>query len=385
MVRSRTSAVCLSLATAGLLVALTAGCATTKYVDSVTVSEGGVALPEGFRPLKGHADPIVGGDFYGTYPRYIFSERDQMVMVYVPSQTITMGGGLGDDEVPARQVVVNHFYVDLHEVTNLQFDCMYRTYKKGGSKSLCKMLTCDPCAVAGPLSDNRWMGADKDYDDDCRNAWDCDRRVSCEYRRYWVPCVNDSHPVRNVSWREAWHYSRWAGKDLPSEAQWEAAARGNDRRIFPWGNQEQSETTRYLCNARTGVADFDGYEFTAPVLSYAAGVSPFGAYNMSGNVWEWCGDWYDPGRYAYPSDEDPPSGLQRGPLPFGDRFYPNPWDKDIPEARVGPMRGDARIFRGGSFTNPIQDCRVTARASAGPDSRQHNVGFRCILPLPPQT
>lgn len=370
----------------GLLV-MSAGCASKHYVEGTSLDTG-VTLPPGFHALKGHADPADGGDFYGPYPRFIFSERDKMVMVYVPTQTIMMGGGIGPDEVPAREVLVSHFYVDLHEVTNLQFDCMYRTYdqKHRGKKKGCPLtrMLCspDPCAMYS--LDERWMHTDGEYEDDCMDAWDCDREITCLYRKYWQPCVNDGHPVRNVTWREAWHYSRWATKELPSEAQWEAAARGSDRRVFPWGNEEISEVTRYLCNHRTGVEDFDGYEFTAPVLSYAAGVSPFGAYNMSGNVWEWCGDWYDPGRYAYPSSEDPASGLDRGPKPFGDRYYPNPWDKVIPEGRVGPMRGYTRAMRGGSFTNPIEMCRVDTRASAGPDVRQHNVGFRCVLVLPPE-
>ena len=102
-------------------------------------------------------------------------------------------------------------------------------------------------------------------------------------------------------------------------------------------------------------------------------------------MWEWCADWYDPGRYAYPSDEDPATGLDRGPRAFGDRNYPNPLAKDIREARVGPPVGAQRVIRGGSFTDPIQRCRVDARAAAGPGVRQHHVGFRCALPLPPPT
>jgi formylglycine-generating enzyme required for sulfatase activity len=293
----------------------------------------GVNLPQGFYPLSGQYDLENPDDHYDGWPRYIMSVSDEMVMAYVPAQTFMMGGGTDLDEVPAREVRVSHFYVDIHEVTNRQFSRYSPT---------------------GP------------------------------YTRYYLPGVNDHHPARNVTWVEAHDYAAWAGKTLPTEAQWEAAARGSDRRIYPWGNEEQSDVTRYLCNASTGRESFDGYQGPAPVMSYSAGISPFGVFNMAGNVWEWCADWYDPGRYAYPSEEDPPSALERGALPFGDRNYPSPGHKDIREARVGPPIGVERAIRGGSFMEPIQRCRVDTRASLPPAARRNNVGFRCVLMLPPE-
>lgn len=293
----------------------------------------GVSLPSGFYPLWGQFDPNDPEDNCNGWPRYIISVADGMVMAYVPSQVIMMGGGTGLDEVPARSVRISHFYMDIHEVTNQQFG-------RYSSRGL--------------------------------------------YRRFHTPGLNDHHPVRNVSWFEAHGYAEWARKMLPSEAQWEAAARGEDRRLYPWGNDEQSEVTRFLCNASTGRGNYDGFQGPAPAMSCAPGASPFGVFNMAGNVWEWCADWYDPGRYAYPSDEDPPSALQRGLLPFGDRNYPSPAHKDIREARVGPPIGSERAIRGGSFTDPIQRCRVDARGSLHPDARRSNVGFRCVLPLLPE-
>lgn len=365
-------------------------CGSHRHCEGIPAGEemsGSTQLPDGFRPLRGHDNAQDGGDNYNGWPRFIFSQRDRMVMVYVPSQTFTMGGGTQPDEVPARQVRVQHFYIDLHEVTNIQFDCFRSTARFAGAAGSKSSRRCplNPCGVladdSGPLA---WVELEKSYPGACWSPWCCDQDPGqiCKYLAYWTPCVNDNHPVRNVSWCEAWSYSNWSRKQLPSEAQWEAAARGDDRRIYPWGNQDQSEVTRYLLNARTARENFDGYEYTAPVLTYAAGVSPYGAFNMAGNVAEWCGDWYDLGRYGYPSDEDPPTGLQRGPKPFGDRYYPNPWDKDFPEARVGPMRGSERAIRGGSFTDPIDRCRVDVRWTAGPEVHQQNVGFRTILLLP---
>jgi formylglycine-generating enzyme required for sulfatase activity len=293
----------------------------------------GVSLPDGFYPLSGQYDLSNPEDHYNGWPRYIVSVTDGTVMAYVPSQTLMMGGGTGLTEVPARTVRVGHFYMDIHEVSNRQFSRYSST---------------------GP------------------------------YRTFYLPGRNDHQPVRGVSWFDAQGYADWARKTLPTEAQWEAAARGSDRRIYPWGNDEQSEVTRYLCNASTVRESFDGYDGPAPVMNYAPGVSPFGHFNMAGNVWEWCSDWSDPGRYAYPSEEDPPSALQRSALPLGDRNYPSPAHKEIRDSRVGPPVGTERAIRGGSFMDPIQRCRVDTRASLPPDARRNNVGFRCVLVLQPE-
>jgi|GEM_PF-665436 len=394
---------------AGLLLATSTGCQPTqsKLADRAADLPMAAHLPPGFYPLTGHAAQGNPDDCYNGWPRYIVCENDNMVMAYVPTQTITMGGGLGRDEVPARKVVINHFYADIHEVTNVQFD---RFRKAAAERKPCaKVLDPMGLVTRSQLAKNRqkdrpWEESEAyhtyEYEYACReqgkqmlypetslNYWLWNGQTPADidfYLDYWKPGLNNNHPARNVSWWEAWYYSKWVGKTLPTEAQWEAAARGTDQRIFPWGNDDVSETTRYLCNAKTDRESFDGYEYTAPVLNFAAGVSPHGLYNMAGNVWEWCADWYDPGRYAYPSDEDPAMGMERGTKAFGDANYPNPLGKDIREGRVGPLRGDERAIRGGSFADPIDRCRVDARTSARPDVHRNNVGFRCVLPLPPE-
>lgn len=371
------------VAASGLILAM-CGCACHNCKSS---EEMAVQLPRGFHPLRGYETGDAGATHNG-WPRYIYSEQDHMVMVYVPSQEILMGGGTQPDEVPARHVRVNHFYIDIHEVTNSQFGCFVRTAKeiKVVGPGRCGEEVCAPMlheeCVDVP-NDTTWVDQQIGK---CFGNWKTVKPQSISmFRQYWKPSINNSHPVRAVSWREAWQYSRWSGKRMPSEAQWEAAARGDDGRVYPWGNQTQSDVTRYLCNARTGRANWDGYDYTAPVLSYAGGVSPYGAFNMAGNVREWCGDGYDLGRYGYPSEEDPPTATPRGALPFGDTYYPNPWDKDAPDARVGPYLSSERSIRGGSFADPIERCRVDSRWAAGPDVHMNNVGFRTILPLPPQS
>jgi len=372
-----------ALAAVGTCVAaLSLGCSQGK--PAAAMNDDGdespsVELPPGFYPLRGHFESDNPDDHYNGWPRFIASARDHMIMVYVPTQTFMMGGGTGPNEGPARTVTVNHFYVDLHEVTNHQFA---RFFKATGGDYPGRPSACPICALfADDDDEEEELAVSRARHSFPRLASFVANR---SFRAYWVPSVNDAHPVRNVNWYEAWAYAQWARKALPTEAQWEAAARGSDRRIYPWGNDAQSDQTPYLANTATSRANFDGYETTAPALSYASGVSPFGAYNMAGNVWEWTADWYDLARYAYPSAEDPPTSVERGAKPFGDRNYPNPGPKDIREARVGPVSGSRRVIRGGSFTNPIEQCRVDTRASLDPHVHQANVGFRCVLPLPPE-
>ena len=163
------------------------------------------------------------------------------------------------------------------------------------------------------------------------------------------------HPVVQVSWRDAASYAAWAGKRLPTEAEWEYAARGglvNQR--YAWGDELEPDG-EHRCNIWQG--DFptrntrdDGFEITAPVRSYQP--NGHGLWQMAGNVWEWCADWFSPDYYA----ESPP------------------------ESPVGPSTGEARVIRGGSYLCHDSYCnryRVAARSSSTPDSATGNMGFRC--------
>lgn len=150
-------------------------------------------------------------------------------------------------------------------------------------------------------------------------------------------------PVVNVTWHEAARYCSWAGKRLPTEAEWERAARGDDARRFPWGNRFN------VARVNSGM-DGDGYTHAAPVGSLPEGASPWGILHLSGNVWEWVADWY------------------------GDDYY----ERSPAHAPQGPSHGSQRVTRGGSFegrsaTNVRAPVRLPLKASA----RRENVGFRC--------
>ncbi len=155
------------------------------------------------------------------------------------------------------------------------------------------------------------------------------------------PAEYSDHPVVCISWDDAAAYCKWAGLTLPTEAQWEKAAQGPGGYKYPWGN-EWDET---LCRNSNN----KGSETTAPVYSYPSGVSGYGIYNMSGNVWEWCRDWYDEKYYKSSPKENP----------------------------AGPSQGSYRVNRGGSWLLVVAGSfRAAYRRRSAPSYRSGRRGFR---------
>lgn len=165
------------------------------------------------------------------------------------------------------------------------------------------------------------------------------------------------HPVTHVSWNDAQAYCLWSGTRLPTEAQWEYAARGGrPSSVFPWGDELEPDGEHRM-NVFQGTFPGentlgDGYAGTAPVDSFPP--NDFGLYNATGNVWEWCADWFDPGYYRISEARDPD----------------------------GPSTGTHRVMRGGSYLCHASYCRryrVAARSANSPDSSTGNLGFRVAL------
>ena len=243
-------------------------------------------------------------------------EEDGMEMVYVPAGEFEMGGNdadAWDDEKPVHTVYLDSYWIDKYEVSNAQ-------YAK--------------CVTAGDCTKPSYTG-------------------SYTRSNYYGNPEYDDYPVIYVDWNQAKDYCQWAGGDLPTEAQWEKAARGTDGRAYPWGNESP---TCQLTNFDQGSYENPNYCVgdTSPVTDYEAGASPYGALNMAGNVWEWVNDWYGSNYYSTLPTRNP----------------------------SGPTSGKYRVIRGGSWYRDYRFIRAADRGSSNPTYTSLNLGFRCVLPQP---
>ena len=184
-------------------------------------------------------------------------------------------------------------------------------------------------------------------------------RFDAAHRSKRAPWANDLHPVVYVSWNEAAAFCRWLSQRegkrfrLPTEAEWEYAARGGDERLFPWGDAYNSGKLANFADARTNLVwrdrTFDdGFAETAPVGAFPQGASPFGIEELSGNVHEWCSDWY---------------------APYQGKERTNPF---------GPGSGQQRVLRGGSWRSRLSSLRAVARSSNLPAFQSNDIGFRVV-------
>ena len=283
-------------------------------------------------------------------------------MALVPGGEFLMGtedpGGFpADGEGPVRSVRVNPFYIDTCAVTNEQFERFaretnYRTdAERFGWSFVFHMFvgakarrTAEQAAADAPW----WWVINGAY-------WRRPDGPGSNLKQRW------NHPATHISWNDATAYCEWAGKRLPTEAEWEYAARGGlSQKRYAWGD-DLTPDGEHRCNIWQGAfpddnsAD-DGYKGTAPVDAYEP--NGYGLYNVAGNVWEWTRDWFSPTFHIE-------MGHISGP-------------RDNPQ---GPPSGTSKTIRGGSYLCHDSYCnryRVAARTSNTPDSSTGNLGFRCV-------
>jgi formylglycine-generating enzyme required for sulfatase activity len=259
-----------------------------------------------------------------------------------------------DGEGPVHAVALAPFWIDACAVTNEQFNDFVNAtrYKTEAEKFGWAFV------FAGQLSDEQLARsvrlAVQGSEWWCRvdgAMWRHPEGPGSNIKQRW------SHPVVQVSWNDAVAFATWAGKRLPTEAEWEFAARGGlgQGNRFPWGD-ELEPGGRHMMNVWQGEfpthnTEADGHYGPAPVKSYKA--NGYGLYQMTGNVWEWCWDWFSADYYRQSPRENP----------------------------TGPTSGERRVMRGGSYLCHASYCnryRVDSRSANTPDSATTNLGFRCV-------
>jgi formylglycine-generating enzyme required for sulfatase activity len=259
---------------------------------------------------------------------------DGAEMVYVPVGEFLMGSTTADgvaanDEKPRHTVYLDAYWIDRTEVTNARYVQFLNALD--GHPGTCGELGCIETKLEEKHSHILCQGGRYEVAGDY---------ILCQDGRYEVEPGFEDHPVTEVTWYGAQAYCRWAGARLPTEAEWEKAARGVDGRPYPWGDAAPG-CDRAQHGACSGA--------TVPVGARPAGASPYGALDMAGNVWEWVADWYDPAYYRS--------------SPVG-----NP---------QGPASGKDKVFRGGSWGYLPKFIRTTDRAGNSPTYAGFNLGFRC--------
>lgn len=303
-------------------------------------------------------------------------------MVLIPGGSFAMGAAddiAQADEQPVHTLSVDSFLMDEHEVTNAEFAAFVAAthYVTTAEKPISKEEMMQGLPPGSPEPDSSLLQAGSlvfsppDHAvalDDVSQWWAFVPGASWQHPEGPDSSIaaKEQYPVVHISWDDANAYAHWAGKRLPTEAEWEYAARGGlAQQPFTWGSEA---ITAGKAKANTWNGHFpyentktDGFYNTAPVKTYAA--NGYGLYDMAGNVWEWCADWYDANYY-----QQVPNAAQnpRGPAKGFD-----PADPSAPK----------RVIRGGSFMCSDEYCsgyRVTARMKTTPTSGLANLGFRCV-------
>jgi sulfatase modifying factor 1 len=325
----------------------------------------------------------VNNEYKGLSDIQFNGDTSKSGMVYIPAGAFMMGADndqADKDEYPKHKVILDPFWIDQHEVTNDQFAKFIESTgyvttaeRKPDWEELKKQLP-----PGTPKPDESLLVAASLVFTPQKQEVDLN-----DYSQWWawVPGANWKHPegpdsniegkgnypVIHISWDDAMAYCKWAGKRLPTEAEWEYASRGGlNNKIYPWGdehiNKGKAKANTWEGSFPYKNTAFDTFTGVAPVKSFSP--NGYGLYDMAGNVWEWCLDKY---RNDYYQSINSPDGIKnpQGPL-----------DSFDPDEPYTPKR----VSRGGSFMCNESYCsgyRVARRMKSSPDSGMSNLGFRC--------
>jgi len=282
--------------------------------DSAKFYQGRAAAMTRVNPPSPATKPAASGRNAQGFREFVW-RKDNSVMITIPAGEFLMGSPDNEGmswEHPQHKVYVEAFSIDKYEVTNEQYAKF--------------------CAATGRLQ---------------RDVTEFDDMPA-------YTSSGPSSPAVKVTWLDAAAYAKWAGKRLPTEAEWEKAARGSDGRLYPWGNEAPDADGIFRANLGprqdTVAGKRDGYLYCAPVGSFPAGASPYGVMDMAGNVDEWCVDRFEEDYYA--------KGPARNPK--------------------GPASGLGRVCRGGNWGVGAEYLRCAARTATDPSWPFASVGFRCV-------
>lgn len=314
---------------------------------------------KGIANRYGHTTKPISSE--STYPESIDHANSNMILV--PYGTFTMGGNpldvlsyceeqLSDvacerslikGVFPAHPITLNSFYIDQTEVTNQAFATFLSDQGNLPYRYSMHIKTPDMLTWNDP-PDFYW------YDDEGASS-----HIARLGEKWIADYAYANHPVTQVNWFGADAYCRWRGARLPTEAEWEKAARGSDERLYPWGNVFDDKKINFCdssCEIDLGERHYtDGFAQTSPAGNFPQGASPYGVLDMAGNVWEWSADIYDVLYYTVSPTFNP----------------------------AGPLHGYYRVIRGGSFTNSASYNMIVARRVEVPNVNHRTIGFRCAL------